>query len=191
MDTFPPRVPDVPMPPSPPIALPTAEIEALRDEAYTMGRLDERVRNEARALDDVVYRPRAALPPRVIQRRASVRLVDPREAARERHEDAMDQLDRLRLDEELRFDEQFRYEDSLASELREQEFRRREELAIRHRQERGDYDLVDIEDDLAWEERLPRGYMRGRESEREPRVHFANPFTPLSGRSRRHSMGFP
>jgi hypothetical protein len=180
MDSVPYRVPAAPLPPSP---IASIDLDALQDEAYLQGRAFEK----ARALEEAAYRPRTALPPRIIQRRPSVRLVDPREVARERHEDAIDQLDRLRLDEEFRYDDEIRYDETLDAELRDQEFHRREALANRMRRDRLEHEALALEEEQIWEERRARDYMRRRDSEREPRVQFANPFAPVGGRARRHS----
>lgn len=160
MDNLPSRVPaPVPAPPSPPIALPPpVDIDLIQDEAYQQGRVDER----ALAMDDIVYRPRTALPPRIIQRRPSVRLVDPREA-----------FERMRLEDDLAYEDRLRYEEDFDEEMR------------RRRRQRLEEDALALEEERMFEERAYN--MRSREA---PFVQY-NPLAPLGGRARRRSSYYP
>jgi hypothetical protein len=185
LDGFTARVPVVPRPPSPPVALPPPiDVARIEDEAYLEGRAAALA--DVRALEDT-YRPRFAPPPRVIQRRPSVRLVEPRDAARQRHEEELGRFEHLQLSDELRYEDGLRYEEDLERDIREAEMRRRYALTDRLRRQRPEVEVW--EGEPSFEDRAARDYTRHRDS--EPHVQFANPFTPLAARGRRHSSYYP
>jgi len=168
LDSLPIRIPAVPVAPTPPLLMPSPiDIEQIQDEAYHMGRADERA--VVRATEEVAYRPRIAPLPRVIQRRPSVRFVDPREA-----------LDQMRFDDEL-YEERLYHDDRFHIE---DDYRRREPLGRLRPQRYDDISYEEEEEEeMMFEERArdARDYVRHREP---PFVEYVNPnpFAPTRGR---------
>ncbi|KAF6839723.1 hypothetical protein CPLU01_01595 [Colletotrichum plurivorum] len=152
-----------------------------RPEPYPLEDVDD-------TLTGIFGRRRSALPARVIQRDVGFRPVVPREVARMRHEDDLDNIRRLRLEDEVRFEDSRRYEEELAAEREEIEMRTRRQMEQRFRRpslDRGGlFQRVPAE---TYEEEAARDYMRLRE--RPARSLFDNPFDSLGRGTRRNSFG--
>ncbi|KAF4904288.1 hypothetical protein CGCFRS4_v001241 [Colletotrichum fructicola] len=158
---------------------------ASRQEPYGVGDLEDQ-------LEDMFNRRRAAPSARVIQRDLRdlpIRRVEPQEVARRRHDDDLENVIRLKLEDEAQFEHDRRMEEDFEAEG--QEIARRHHRSMERRFRRPSLDRGRLFRPIppeTYEEEAARDYMR--ERERPARTHFDNPFDPLGRGTRRNSFGY-
>ncbi|KXH35758.1 hypothetical protein CSIM01_00472 [Colletotrichum simmondsii] len=158
-------------PPPPPLIMPGG-VDRFEHEAFRPRRLADTAYDndleDIELLNSLGRRRTVVLPPRVIHRRPSFRIVDSEEVVRARHEDDLDNVRKLTIRDEVRFEDRRMGEEELAADTR----RRRLETRFRRSSlERGAL----FRDEETYEE-------RARQAKQYMSRHHDNPFEPL-GRS--------
>ncbi|KAK2050720.1 hypothetical protein LZ31DRAFT_3589 [Colletotrichum somersetense] len=177
------------MPVPPPLApspMPGA-VDRLEYETLQPRRIAERAHDheldDLELFNDLGLRRQSTLPPRVINRRPSFRVIDSEEVVRQRHEDDLNAVRRLQIRDEMRLER----EEELAAGKRDFDGLTRRHLETRFRRPSLDRGALFREGpEETFDEMEARKYMR--QQERGARTLPENPFEPLGRAGRKEAF---